>query len=348
MINQKLLSIILCGVLFFLVGCNDSTGNEGEELTEVTFAEPTNILSFAPLYVAIEEGFFEEQGIEPEVSSGGGGSQVIATLLSDQADFAINAPRAMFPPIEDGEDLVAIQSLNSALTFELAVSNEYMEENNITEDSSLEDRVSALNGATIGTNEVGDSGDVYMRYLMQLYGEDPSTLEMVNLQGNGPKIGGMQENTVDGGVASPPFYLLSQEEGTGDLLFQASEEPMYEDLVWEVVFGKRDFIEENPELATNVVLAIGQGIEFSRENPDEAAESIISYFDGIDVEILEEALVGMEETFQGYGEMSQDAWDNAQDPLLEFNELSGVNTEHDTEEGNLWTNEYIDNAFQQD
>jgi len=251
----------------------------------------------------------------------------------------------MFTPLDKGEDLLAIQSLNSALTYQITLSKQYQKKKNVSKDSSIEDRVASLNGATIGTNLVGDSGDVYTRHLMQMHGVDPNTLKTVKLAGDGSKIGGMQEGIVDGGIASPPMGLQAESKDIGDIVINTSEEPMYGNMVWEAVFAKKEYLEENHETSLKVVRAIGQGMEFTRNNPREAAESIVSYFDGIDVDILEESLIGLKNTFKGYGEMNQEAWDNAQDPLVEFGKISGVSTKQDTTEDVIWTNSYIEEAF---
>jgi ABC-type nitrate/sulfonate/bicarbonate transport system substrate-binding protein len=338
--------------VFIVSACGSSdettTGkkrNTGGKAVKLTFTEPARLLSVAPLYVAIEQGFFEKEGIEAEIVSGGGGAQVIASVLSGEAQFAVSGPRSMFTPLDKGEDLLAIQSLNSALTYQITLSKQYQKKKNVSKDSSLEDRVASLNGATIGTNLVGDSGDVYTRHLMQMHGVDPNTLKTVKLAGDGSKIGGMQEGIVDGGIASPPMGLQAESKDIGDIVINTSEVPMYGNMVWEAVFAKKEYLEENHETSLKVVRAIGQGMEFTRNNPREAAESIVSYFDGIDVDILEESLIGLKNTFKGYGEMNQEAWDNAQDPLVEFGKISGVSTKQDTTEDVIWTNSYIEEAF---
>ncbi|MBN6888212.1 NitT/TauT family transport system substrate-binding protein [Cytobacillus horneckiae] len=345
---KKLFSLLSACLLFLVLsacGTNSSSGANNGEATPITFAEPARILSFAPLYVAIEQGYFEEEGIDAKIASGGGGSQVIATVLSEDSQFAISAPRAMLSAIEAGEDLVAIQGLNSALTYEVAFSKKFMEEKELTKDSSLEDKMAALNGATIGSNQVGDSGDVYLRYLMEKYGQDQKTLETVKMDGTGAKVGAMQEGIIDGGIASAPFSAQVEAENGGLLAFRLSDEDMYAELAWEIVFAKRDYIEENPELAAKVVKALGKGIEFTRENPKEAGSAIVSYFEGVDEEILQASLKGLKPTYVGYGEMTQAAWDNAQDPLVDLSDISGVPTKHDTTEDVLWTNSFIKEAF---
>jgi NitT/TauT family transport system substrate-binding protein len=352
MLRKKFLSAILVCFVLVVSACSQgketttgTKGDSGEKTTKLTFSEPARILSVAPLYVAIEQGYFEEEGIEAEIASGGGGAQVIASILSGEAQFAVSGPRSMFTPLDKGEDLVAIQSLNSALTYQITLSKQYQDKNKISKDSSVKDRIAALDGATIGTNLVGDSGDVYTRYLMKLHGVDPNSLETVKLAGDGPKIGGMQEGIVDGGIASPPMGLQAASKDVGDVIINTMEEPMYANMVWEVVFADREFLEKNHETSLKVVRAIGKGMEFTRDNPREAAESITSYFEGIDVDILEQSLIGLKDTFKGYGEMNQEAWDNAQDPLVEYGDISGVTTKQDTTEDVIWTNSYIEEAF---
>lgn len=351
MFKNKLAFVLLCLVLILSAcGSSDETttenkGNSGGKAVKLTFTEPARLLSVAPLYVAIEQGFFEKEGIEAEIVSGGGGAQVIASVLSGEAQFAVSGPRSMFTPLDKGEDLMAIQSLNSALTYQITLSNQYLKKKKVSKNSSLEDRVASLNGATIGTNLVGDSGDVYTRYLMQMHGVDPNTLKAVKLAGDGSKIGGMQEGVVDGGIASPPMGLQAESKDVGEIVINTSEEPMYGNMVWEAVFAKKEYLEENNETSLKVVRAIGKGMEFTRNHPREAAESIVSYFDGIDVDILEESIIGLKNTFKGNGEMNQEAWDNAQDPLVEFGKLSGVSTKQDTTEDVIWTNSYIEEAF---
>lgn len=248
---KKIGVTLLIAIIALLQACggdatssSSSNGSEGavssDNPVDITFAEPARILSFAPLYIAIEEGYFEEQGINAKISSGGGGAQVIATLLSGDSQFAINAPRAMFSALDSGEDLIAIQSLNSALTYEIALSEKYLENKNIDFESPLEQKLEALQGATIGIDQVGDSSDVYLRYLMEKYNLDQSGVKGVKLTGSGPKIGGMQEGIIDGGIQSPPFAAQVDANGGGELVLRLSEEEMYADLVWEVVFAKKN------------------------------------------------------------------------------------------------------------
>src|SRR5687767_14966382 len=129
MFKNKLL-VLLC-LVFMVSACSQSDetttenkGDSGGKAVKLTFTEHARLLSVAPLYVAIEQGFFEKEGIEVKIVSGGGGAQVIASVLSGEAQFAVSGPRSMFTPLDKGEDLLAIQSLNSALTYQITLSKQ--------------------------------------------------------------------------------------------------------------------------------------------------------------------------------------------------------------------------------
>lgn len=88
----KILSLSLCLVLLMsmAVGCqkNDSTdASKKENLTEVTLNEVAHSIFYAPMYVAIEEGYFEEEGIALTLVTGFGADKTMTAVLTDEADI---------------------------------------------------------------------------------------------------------------------------------------------------------------------------------------------------------------------------------------------------------------------
>ena len=70
-----LLSIVLI-VSIAITGCGE------KELTKVTVAEVTHSVFYAPQYVALTEGFFEEEGLEVEFLNTKGADKTMTALLS--------------------------------------------------------------------------------------------------------------------------------------------------------------------------------------------------------------------------------------------------------------------------
>lgn len=60
-----------------------------DEMQNVRIAEVTRSIFYAPQYVALEKGFFEEEGLKVELTTTAGGDKTMTALLSDSADVAL-------------------------------------------------------------------------------------------------------------------------------------------------------------------------------------------------------------------------------------------------------------------
>ncbi len=86
---KKIIAFIgtLSLLLFSLVGCK---GNKDDNVIRVN--EVTDSFFYAPFYVAIEKGFFEEEGLTIELTNGGGSDVSMTALLSKNADIILAGP----------------------------------------------------------------------------------------------------------------------------------------------------------------------------------------------------------------------------------------------------------------
>ena len=81
---KKLLSVLLVAILLF--SCFGCSKENTDGLTEVTLNEVAHSIFYAPMYVAIEEGYFEEEGINLILVTGYGADNTMTALLTDEAD----------------------------------------------------------------------------------------------------------------------------------------------------------------------------------------------------------------------------------------------------------------------
>lgn len=77
-----------------LTGCTPKDNNVSKELDQVTIAEVTHSVFYAPQYAAITKGFFEEEGIKVDLLNTQGADKTMAALISGEAQVGLMGPEA--------------------------------------------------------------------------------------------------------------------------------------------------------------------------------------------------------------------------------------------------------------
>ncbi len=83
---KKWISAILVCMTVLMTGCGSGQGST-DDLTPVTLNEVAHSIFYAPQYVAIENGYFEEEGIDLTLVTGFGADKVATALVSGDADI---------------------------------------------------------------------------------------------------------------------------------------------------------------------------------------------------------------------------------------------------------------------
>lgn len=101
---KKLIILIACLIIiissFFIYNYNT---NNNDNLTTVKVAEVTHSVFYAPQYIAIEKGYFKEEGINIELTLTSGADNVMAAVLSKDADIGLSGSEATIYVYNKGE-----------------------------------------------------------------------------------------------------------------------------------------------------------------------------------------------------------------------------------------------------
>ncbi len=81
---------------------SDSRDTEGTETITITLNEVAHSIFYAPMYVAIEEGYFEEEGIDLDLVCGYGADKVMAAVLAGEADIGFMGPETTVYAANEG------------------------------------------------------------------------------------------------------------------------------------------------------------------------------------------------------------------------------------------------------
>lgn len=284
-----LVSIFLVGAFLLIAGCggNNQPGASDSgngELKKITIAEPVHLIGYLPLYTAIHEGYFEEEGLEVEVVTATGGGHV-TSLVSGEVWGNIGGPESnQMSNVGSSDPIVSVVNVvNRANVYLMAA-----EEANLADDSK-EALAEYLKGKTIAAGRFGGSPNLLTRYLLMDVGLDPNkdvkleepadAAAVVSLVENGQAdiANGAEPQINEGikrGVWKEPFYSFTS----------------LGDYPYSVLSVKKSTIEEDPETVASFVRAIKKALVAVDENHELAMEVLKKEFPTTEEDSLQASL----------------------------------------------------------
>ena len=102
--KRKLLFYVVCIVFIFFIGSSVLFSfNKEDKKNKIVLAEVAHTVFYAPMYVAIENGYFEDYGIDVELILTSGADKVTAALLSGDAQIGLSGSEATIYVYNGGE-----------------------------------------------------------------------------------------------------------------------------------------------------------------------------------------------------------------------------------------------------
>lgn len=248
--------------------CGGGETASGEGPTTVTVATAP-IADYAPLYLGVEQGFFEDQGLEVEYASGRVGTETITAVLSGTTDFAGVA----LPPllVADGQNLnVSVLSPSSVAPGEQDPSSVQL----LTTPDSGFTSAADLEGATIAVNALQAQLELMTRLAVEEAGGNPDTLQFVEIPF--PEMpAALQRGDVDAIAAVEPFLSSALEEGAVSIA--EIDKALPEGAPVTAFFTGPQLAETDPELVDKFTAAMTESVDYAAEHPDEVRAIIPEY-----------------------------------------------------------------------
>ena len=301
--------VIIAAIVITVILVNNKL-EEQAELTTIQLNEVTRSVFYAPQYVAIANGFFEEEGLEIEMTTGQGADKVMTAILAGQSDIGLCGPEASIYVYNEGrEDYVEVFAQLTKRDGSFLVSK------NPTDNFSWND----LKGKTVIPGRKGGVPYMTFEYVLKQNGINPETDLVLDdsIQFDlmaGAFAGGNAEYV----TLFEPTASMTEEQGKGYVVASVGEASG--EVPYTAYCAKKSYIEENSSIIEGFTRAVYKGQQWVKEHSArEIAEVIQDFFPDTTVESLEQSV-------QSYKDI--DAWN--ENPILKeesFDKLQLIMTE---------------------
>ncbi|MBP1155429.1 NitT/TauT family transport system substrate-binding protein [Paenibacillus sp. PvR052] len=295
-----------------LAGCGTEKAGE---IQKVRIGEVTRSIFYAPEYVAISKGFFQEQGLDVELTTTFGGDKTMTTLLSGGIDVAlVGSETSIYVHQQGSADPVINFAQMTQTDGTFLVSRKKLEG---TFDWNT------LKGSTFLGQRKGGMPQMAGEFTLKKHGIDPhkdlNLLQNVDFA-NIPTA--FASGTGDYVQLFEPQATMFENEGKGHVIASFGVESGK--LPYTVFMAKKSFIDNNNETIQKFANAVQQAQNWVQQSsPDEITEAIASFFQDTDKEIIKNVVKRYKDqgSFATDGIVDEQEWNNLQDIMEAAGEL---------------------------
>lgn len=291
--RKRVMAVALTAVLAsgLLSACSSSgaSGNDGS-LTKVTLNEVAHSIFYAPMYVAIEEGYFEEEGLEITLVTGFGADKTMTAVLTGEADIGFMGSESTIYTYAGGtNDYVVNFAQLTQRAGNFLVSREPID------DFSWD----MLKGKTVLGGRAGGMPEMVFEYILRKNNIDPATDVTIDQSVDfGSTAAAFSGGNADFTVEFEPHATLLEQKGDGYVVASLGEDSGY--VPYTAFSARKSYIEENSDTIQAFTNALQKGMDYVQtHSPEEIAEVIAPQF----AETDEKALVTIVSRYY-----DQDTW----------------------------------------
>lgn len=313
--KKKIITILIALILITVIIITSikitNKEEENNDLRTIRLAEVTHSVFYAPMYVAIENGYFEEEGIEIDLILTSGADKVSAAVLSDTVDVGFAGTESSIYVYAGGESdyLVTFAGLTKR-------DGQFI----LARDCSSKFELSDLYGKEILVGRAGGMPAVNFLNAMKNAGMDVNKIN-VNYSIDFASLSG----SFIGGVGD--YVNLFEPTATtvvnvSDACIVDSIGRLSGEVPYTAFYARKSYLEENEELLLGFTRAIAKGLEFVLNNDSKTTASVIL------PEFPDSALNDIITIIDNYKEydswlttpyISEESFNNLQDMLIDNN-----------------------------
>ena len=303
-----LTTILIVGSI--LIFNNEKKSNK----TKIKLAEVTHSVFYAPQYVALSEGYFEEEGLDIELILTPGADKVAAAVLSGDVQIGFSGPEATIYVYNSGEEdyLVTFAGLTKR-------DGSFLMSRKKIDNFTLND----LKGKYVIGGRKGGMPEMTFEWALKEHGIDPkkdltidTSIAFAAMQG--AFIGG----TGDFVTLFEPVALQLEKEGYGHVVASIGE--LGGEIAYTAYHAKKSYIKDNPKIIEGFTKAIQKGLSFVHERDnEEIANSIYKFFPDLTLNELTEVVkrYKRQDSWWKTTELTEQSFNHLQEIMISAGEL---------------------------
>lgn len=271
-----LVIILVVGIALISKNVEVKPSPSGETLTKLTVSEVTHSVFYAPQYLAINLGFFKDEGIDIELINSAGADKVMTAVLSNDVQIGFAGPEASIYIYNEGsKDFAQVFAQVTKRDGSFLISRE-------SGDFKWED----LKGKHILPGRKGGVPYMTLQYVLNKHGLNTETdLNFDNSISFDAMASAFVSGTGDYVTVFEPIATSFEIENKGHIVASVGEAA--DEIPYTAYFAKKSYIESSPEIIQKFVNAIYKGQTWvDTHSAEEIAKELLVSFPDTNLEVL--------------------------------------------------------------
>ena len=272
-------------------------------------------MNFLPLFIAVDKGLFAKAGFHVEIISTSGDGPDVDALIAGSVQFTISTPNRLLTSFEQGKPLLAIMNMANRNAIDCVINKDTAARAGITESTPLDQRLKALKGLKVaGTRPGAFTYLVLVDYAKRAGLVPQQDLQILGVGGGPSMIAAVENGAVDVACNTSPTTDLMVKRGKAIMFTYNSvgKDPAYEDFLFELLYVRPDYAQQNPEIVRAFCRALLAAIADIRDTPARDQLPLLrKRFTGVEDDMLVQVLDTLKPMFRRDGKVTPTSLDKA-------------------------------------
>jgi len=271
--------VVILLVILTVIGISSIKNSKTSktDLQTVNLSEVTRSIFYAPQYIALSQGFFEEEGLKIELTTAQGADAVMTSVLANQSDIGFAGPEASIYVYNEGkEDYTEVFAGLTKRDGSFLVGRKENVAFNWTD----------VKGSTIIPGRKGGVPYMTLRYVLNQHGINPETDVVLDDSISFDLMAGaFLAGKADYVALFEPTASATENANAGYIVASIGAET--DEVTYTTYFATSSYVEKNSDVIQSFTNAINKGLKWvQNHSAEEIADAISEYFPDTDRDLL--------------------------------------------------------------